>query len=229
MIKLAAFDMAGTTIDDHGHVYAALDDAVRETGVRVRPEDLQRWMGADKVAAIAALMELGGAVPEPAVVAAAFDRFRAILVSRYAADCPVALPGVEEAIAELRRRGIKVALTTGFSEDVAAPLLTSLGWTVGPGVENTVDAVVTSSEVLAGRPAPYMIHRAMEKTAIVDVRTVLAAGDTVVDVLAAVNAGVVSVGVLTGKLRREDLAVYPHDYILASVADVPGLADTQPA
>lgn len=227
MIELAVFDMAGTTVDDHGIVYIALQDAVSETGARVQAADLQEWMGADKVAAITALMRLGGQEPTGERVAGAFTRFREILAQRYADTPPVALPGVKAAIATLRARGIKVALTTGFDDDVAYPLLDSLGWTVGSGSASTVDAVVTTSEVAQGRPAPYMIHRAMEKTGVHDARAVLAAGDTAVDVQAGRNAGCISVGVLTGKLNREQLAAHPHDYILSSVAEVPELAQTQ--
>ncbi|ALE07478.1 HAD family hydrolase [Arthrobacter sp. ERGS1:01] len=228
MIELAAFDMAGTTIDDHGLVYVALAEAVEETGAPVSAAELQQWMGTDKVTAITALMKLGGQEPDDARVAAAFDRFRAILAERYAATPPVALPGVETALTALRARGIKVALTTGFDDDVAHPLLESLGWRVGSGAGTMIDAVVTTSDVAAGRPAPYMIHRAMEKTGVNDVRNVLAAGDTAVDVEAGRNAGAISVGVLTGKMTRELLAGLPCDHVLDSVADVPALAETQP-
>jgi len=227
MIELAVFDMAGTTVDDHGIVYVALQDAVEETGATVAQIDLQEWMGADKVSAITALMERGGEQPTAVRVAAAFERFREILAERYTATPPVALPGVEAAIATLRGRGIKVALTTGFDDDVAYPLLESLGWGVGQGVGTTVDAVVTTSDVAQGRPAPFMIHRAMEKTGVHDVRNVLAAGDTAVDVQAGRNSGGISVGVMTGKLSYEQLAANPHDYILAGVVDVPALAETQ--
>lgn len=228
MIELAVFDMAGTTVDDHGLVYVALQEAVEETGAPVAPADLQEWMGADKVSAITALMTRGGQEPTAERVSAAFGRFREILAQRYAATPPVALPGVADAIAVLRGRGIKVALTTGFDDDVAYPLLDSLGWRIGAGADTTVDAVVTTSDVTAGRPAPFMIHRAMEKTGVHNVRHVLAAGDTAVDVQAGHNAGGISVGVLTGKLSREQLAAHPHDYILASIRDVPGLAETAP-
>lgn len=224
MIRLAAFDIAGTTVNDHGHVYQALESAVRENNVDVRPADLQAWMGTDKVEAIHALLSLGGHPADEHTVSATFDRFRTILAERYASEPPVAFPGVVEAIAELRRRGIKVALTTGFSEDVVAPLLQSLGWSVG----DTLDAVVTASEVPAGRPAPHMIHRAMEKTGVFDVRTVLAAGDTIADIQAAHNAGAIPVAVLTGALSKDEFATEPGVTILDSVAEVPGLAAANP-
>ena len=226
MIDLVALDMAGTTIDDHGSVYVALQSSVEETGAAVADADLQKWMGADKVAAITALMRLGGQTPDADRVAGAFERFSEILSLSYLESPPVGLPGVEDALRELQRRGILIALTTGFSDDVALPLLDSLGWTVGTGDEHLLDAVVTTSQVSAGRPAPYLIHHAMELTGVTDVRRVLAAGDTVVDLLAARNAGVIGVGVLTGALTRVQLAEHPHDHILQSVAALPGLAVT---
>jgi phosphoglycolate phosphatase len=227
VIDLVALDMAGTTIDDHGCVYDALRASVEETGATVAEADLQKWMGTDKVAAITALMRLGGQDPDADRVAAAFERFREILAQAYRDNPPVALPGVEAALRELRSRGILISLTTGFSDEVAEPLLESLGWTVGPGDEHLLDAVVTTSHVPAGRPAPYLIHHAMELTGVTDVHRVLAAGDTVVDLLAAANAGAIAVGVLTGALTRSQLAEHPHDHILQSVAALPGLAVTR--
>jgi phosphonatase-like hydrolase len=228
MIDLVALDMAGTTIDDHGSVYVALTKSVEETGATVAESDLQRWMGADKVTAIRALMTLGGEELTDSRVAVAFERFRQILAGYYLDNPPVALPGVEDALIELANRGILISLTTGFSADVATPLLESLGWTTGPGSDHLLDAVVTTTDVKAGRPAPYLIQHAMELTGVQDVRRVLAAGDTVVDLLAAHNAGVIGVGVLTGALTRAQLAEHPHDHILESVAALPGLAVTQP-
>lgn len=228
VIELVALDMAGTTIDDHGSVYLALARAVQETGATVADSDLQKWMGTDKVTAIGALMRLGGREPDSAVVAGAFDRFRVLLAEAYRDNPPVALPGVQDALLELRRRGIRIALTTGFSDEVALPLLATIGWSVGEGDDHLLDAVVTTSDVKAGRPAPYLIHHAMELTGVTDVRAVLAAGDTVVDLLAAHNAGVIGVGVLTGALSRTQLAAHPHEHILQSVAALPGLAVTRP-
>ncbi|MGF6832785.1 phosphoglycolate phosphatase [Paenarthrobacter sp. TE4293] len=221
MIKLVACDMAGTTIDEHGDVYLALARCVEETGVTTTPEAVQEWMGADKVEAITALIEAGGGTAHPATVAAAFKRFKELLVEFYDANPPVALEGVEDAFRELRSQGIKVALTTGFSRDVAEPLLERLGWSVDE--DNLLDTVVCSDDVAAGRPAPHMIHRAMELTGVQDVRAVIAAGDTVNDLAAANNAGVTAVGVLTGKLGRDDLAAHPHHHILDGVKDIPAL------
>ncbi len=225
VIDLVALDMAGTTIDDHGSVYVALRRAVEETGATVSDPDLQQWMGTDKVEAIGALMRLGGGNPTGDSVDAAFGRFRAILAQSYRDEPPVALAGVEDALQTLRDRGIRIALTTGFDDGVAVPLLESLGWKTG--ADELLDAVVTTSDVSAGRPAPYLIHHAMELTRVTDVRRVLAAGDTIVDLEAARNAGVIAVGVASGALSRDELERHPHDHVLESVAELPGLPEAR--
>lgn len=229
MITLAVFDMAGTTIDDGGAVYEALRRAVEETGVAVSPADLQTWMGTEKRAAIAALIELGGGDPTPAgKVDAAFERFRAILDELYTAAPPTPIDGVPEAIAALRASGVKVALTTGFSVDVAERILDGLGWVVGEGEGSgpvdavRLDALACGDEVAAGRPAPYMIHRAMERTGTLDVAEVLVAGDTAVDVQAGAHSGAaITIGVLSGKLARDVFAGQPCTELLGSVAEIP--------
>lgn len=245
MITLAVFDMAGTTVDDGGGVYEALRLAVEETGATVSPADLQAWMGTEKRAAITALMELGGGDPTPpGVVDRAFERFQSILAERYAAAPPTAIAGVPEAIAELRAGGIRVALTTGFSRDVATPILDRLGWQIAPAAATVstppapvtpagsadavvVDALVCGDEVLAGRPAPYMIHRAMERTGTLDVRTVLVAGDTAVDVLAGAHSGAAhAIGVLTGKLERADFPA-AATAVLGGVTEIPAYLAAQ--
>ncbi|MFJ3959269.1 phosphonatase-like hydrolase [Arthrobacter sp. NPDC090010] len=228
MTQLVACDMAGTTIDEHGDVYRALAQSVEEVGIATSEADVQAWMGADKVEAITALLRIGDHPADEETVRGAFARFRAILAGLYAANPPVALPGIEDTLNGLRARGVKLALTTGFSADVAGPLLEALNWKLADddGASDAalvLDAVVTSDEVSAGRPAPFMIHRAMERTGVQDVRNVIAAGDTVNDLLAAHRAGVRGVGVLTGKLGREELSGHPHDAILNSVAELPSI------
>lgn len=226
---MAVFDMAGTTIDDGGAVYEALRGSVQEAGASVSAPDLQAWMGTDKVAAITALLGLGGVSADDSLVARTFERFRSLLADAYSSTPPVAFDGVVDALAALRGRGIKVALSTGFDRSVVASLLPALGWTVGPLASDTVDAIVTTSDVSAGRPAPYLIHRAMEATGVVSVARVLAAGDTIVDLEAARNAGAIAVGVLTGALDEAALSAGPFDYILPGVVAVPGLAECQVA
>jgi phosphoglycolate phosphatase len=140
---------------------------------------------------------------------------------------PEALRGVEATLAELRRRGVRVALVCESDRSTVAPVLATLGWTVAaaPGGVGVVDAVVCGDEVVAPPPAPYAVHHAMELTGTLDVRQVLVAGDSLamLEAARAAGAGWV-VGVLTGAARRPELESGPHDAILSSANDLLALA-----
>jgi phosphonatase-like hydrolase len=220
VIELAALDMAGTTIDEGGAVYVALRDAVAAEGVTVGDESLRRWMGTDKRAAVAGLLvDAGRPRPGAEDVERMYARFRDHLDAAYAEQPPRPIAGAPEAIAALRAGGTKVALTTGFSRDVVDPLLAGLGWAQG-----VVDAVVCVDDVPAGRPAPYLVFRAMERTGVVDVRRVLVAGDTPADLQSGANAGAaLVVGVVSGAVPLDRLGHEPHTHLVDSVADLPAL------
>ncbi|AWB93062.1 phosphonatase-like hydrolase [Aeromicrobium chenweiae] len=220
-IDLACLDMAGTTIDEGGLVYVVLESTVAEAAGRdVPPELLARWKGTSKHGAIEGLLEGLGAPHDEAAVDAVFAAFRARLIATYRSSPPAPIPGVMELLADLRSDGVRVALQTGYSRDIASAILDGLGWTVGPGPADTVDAIVTSDEVAASRPAPYLIFHCMEATGVVDVRRVLVAGDTPNDVLAGHRAGAgVVVGVLTGSFDAQALSDDPGTQVLRSLAD----------
>lgn len=220
--------MAGTTVDEGGAVYRALAAAVLAGGGHLSDAELVRWMGADKRQAIRALTRAAtGTEPDPVSVERIYTEFRDRLLAEYRAAPPHPFPGVPEAFAALRGAGVRLALTTGFSTDVTEPLLEALGWSV-PG---TVDALVCTDDVPAGRPAPYMVFRAMERTASCDVRRVAVVGDTPRDLEAGTNAGAgFVVGVATGGVDLAELGRHRHTHLLASVADLPALlASARPA
>ena len=222
---LAVLDMAGTTVDEGGLVYEVLDACVADAVGRPVPADLlARWKGTGKREAIAGLLAALGADDSAGTVDKVYDDFEVRLLSAYRTTPPLPLPGVPEALAELRARGVKVALQTGYAADVAAAILDGLGWTVGPTAQDTVDALVTSDQVAASRPAPYLVFRCLEATGTLDVSRVLVAGDTPNDLGAGMNAGAgFVVGVLTGSFDAAALGRCRHTHLLASVAELPEL------
>ncbi|MFI9273371.1 phosphonatase-like hydrolase [Kitasatospora sp. NPDC052896] len=218
---LVVLDMAGTTIDEGLAVYRVLEETVTAHGGTPSAADIARWHGSAKHEALRALLTPPGGTPltDEALAPVVAD-FRARLTAAYAAQPPRALPGVPEALAELRAAGIKVALNTGFDRDVVDSLLSALGWQ-GDAV---ADAVVCGSDVPAGRPAPFMIFAAMERTGVKDVRRVLVAGDTPRDLEAGTNSGAAFVvGVLSGASDAAELGAHRHTHLLPSVAALPAL------
>jgi phosphonatase-like hydrolase len=87
-----------------------------------------------------------------------------------------------------------------------------------------LDAWVCGDDVPRGRPAPFMIFRAMERCGAEDVRRVAVVGDTRLDLEAAWNAGAGwRIGVLTGAHDRATLATAPHTHLCEAVTAVPAL------
>lgn len=223
--RLAALDIAGTTVDEDGIVYRVLDaTAAAASGGPIPDDVLAAWKGTSKREALDGILAAVGAEHDTATVDRHFAEFRDRLITAYRTTPPTPLPGVADAIAELRATGVQVALQTGYDADIAGALLAGIGWTVGPGAEHTVDALVTSDQVAASRPAPYLIFRCMERTGVHDVRTVVSAGDTPNDVWAGHHAGCgLVVAVLTGSFDRAGLEGAPYTHVLDSVADLPQL------
>ncbi|MDJ0392477.1 phosphonatase-like hydrolase [Rhodococcus sp. G-MC3] len=219
---LVALDMAGTTVDEGGLVYEVLSQTVVAAVGRPLPAELLgMWKGTSKHEAIAGLLDALDAPADSEAVDTVFEDFRARLITAYRETSPKPVAGVPEALRALRAQGVKVALQTGYSADIADAILVGLGWTVGAGDDDTVDALVTSDLVAASRPAPYLIFRCMEATGVTDVRRVLVAGDTPNDVLAGYNAGVgFVVGVLSGSFGEDVLSKSPLTHLLPSLATV---------
>jgi phosphonatase-like hydrolase len=222
---LAALDMAGTTIDEGGLVYRVLDGTVADAvGSPVPADLLQRWKGTSKREAIGGLLAGLEADSSDGAVDKVFAVFSERLVAAYRETPPTPFPGIEEAFGQLRSVGVKVALQTGYAGDIVDSIMAGLGWTVGPSMSATVDAVVTSDLVPASRPAPYLVFRCMELTGVTDVRRVLVAGDTPNDLEAGTNAGAgFVVGVATGSFTLDQLADSPHTHLLASSTELPSL------
>lgn len=214
-IAMVALDIAGTSIDEGGAVYAALRNAVEShTGKPIPADQFDRWKGTGKRQAIAGL--LGDVTVDE--IDAVESEFTRQLLDAYSSTPPAPLPGIADAFAVLRDHDVKIALQTGYSRAIAGPLLEQVDWRIG----RDIDAVITSDQVRASRPAPYLIFHAMETVGVQSVSEVFVAGDTPNDLRAGTNAGARYVaGVLTGAHHAETLRREPHTHILTSAATIP--------
>lgn len=215
--ELVVFDLGGTTIHDRGEVPAAFTDALREAGIALDPKELTALRGASKYEALRYLLA-HQAEPMTAQLDHIYGCFQADLMRRLARAQPLSLPGVRQAFEQMHAAGIRVAVTSGFDRSIFELILRSVDWA------DLVDAQVCSEEVAQGRPAPFMIFRAMERSGVLDVHQVGAVGDTVRDLEAGWNAGVAHrIAVLTGAHDRVTLSAGPQTHVVDSVRDVPGL------
>lgn len=209
------FDLGGTTIHDRGEVPAAFTAVVREAGIAFDPDQLTALRGASKYEVLRHLL---ARPDQQSQLDRVYRRFQADLMTRFAQAQPLSIPGVRQAFEELRAAGIRLAVTSGFDRRVVDMVLGAVDWA------DLIDAQICSEDVAQGRPAPFMIFRAMERSGVLDVRQTAVVGDTVRDMEAGWNAGVTyRVAVLTGAHTRATLSAAPHTHILDSVADVPRL------
>jgi phosphonatase-like hydrolase len=221
-IQLVVFDLAGTTVNDEGNV--VLRNFVltaRQYKLPDDPDELNALMGMNKREAFETLAlrrypsDLATA---DELATSALTTFVEQMRSEYERHLtPVA--GAEETFAFLRARGIKIATDTGFDSTIGSLIMERLRW---PG--RLIDYAVYSTDVRRGRPAPYMIFRAMERLDVADVRQVMKVGDSPVDLEEGQNAGCGEIiGVLSGAHTAATLSQYPHTHLLQSVAEVPAL------
>jgi phosphonatase-like hydrolase len=216
-LELVIFDLAGTTVKDSGQVTSAFTAALAGHDISITPEQLSGVRGSSKRQAVLRLIPEG---PHRARLAETiYASFREQLAERYSVEGVEAIDGAEQIFRWLKALGVGVALNTGFDRETTALLLDALEWNQG-----VVDAVVCGDDVAMGRPAPYLIFRAMEAAGASSVRRVANVGDTILDLQAGHNAGVGwNVGVLTGAHDRQSLARAPHTHLLSSVAELPRL------
>jgi phosphonatase-like hydrolase len=220
-VELVVFDLAGTTVEDRGEVPGAFTDALAAQGIPVSPEQLRSVRGASKRQAILQFIPAGS--QQMARAESVYASFREHLAQRYQADGVRQVAGADMAFTVLRERGVRIAVNTGFDRETTSMLLDALGW--GGAF---FDAVVCGDDVAQGRPAPYLIFRAMESAGASNVHRVANVGDTTLDLLAGHNAGVRwNVGVLSGAHERRQLKDAPHTHLLPSVAELLSLWDVQ--
>lgn len=229
-IRAIVFDWAGTTVD-HGSLapVAPFVEAFRRAGVAITTAEARGPMGVakrDHIAAIFALPRVADAWraahgrADDDAIDRLFAEFLPLQHEALTRHCDV-IPGVPGVIDECRRRGIKIGVNTGYSRalmDVAAPLAREGGF--------NPDVIICNDDVPRGRPAPWMIFRALERLDAYPMEGVVVVDDTPVGVEAGRNAGAFTVAVTRtgnalGLSAREVAALDPADLAarLAPIAD----------
>jgi len=233
-IRLIMFDMAGTTVRDNNEVLKCFAETCALEGIEASTDRLNALMGVSKLEVFQLLWreQLGAETPVEQIAARSsqsFQRLRDILEQYYHQHPVEPTEGALEVFEWLRERDIKIALNTGFYRAVTNIILNKLGWLagldehfVGRGVGSIINCSVASDEVPQGRPAPYMIQRAMHLLGVEYPEQVVKVGDTPVDLAEGRNAGCrASLAVVNGTHSRESLEILDNDGLLGSLRDLP--------
>jgi phosphonoacetaldehyde hydrolase len=247
-VRAVIFDISGTVLDygSRGPV-AAFVELFARYGVTVTCEEARRPMGTHKLDHIWSMLSdpevaarwkaARGVAPDQDLLGRLYKEFSPLQKEVLKGYCDV-IPGVPQVVAELRRRGIKIANTTGFDRSMMTdliPLAAQGGY--------VPDLWVCPDEVGKGRPAPWMIFHAARQLDVYPMSTLVKVGDTPADVAEGHAAGtwVVSVvqcgnevGLSQAELNalspaerearvtaaRAKLAACGPHYLISSVADL---------
>jgi phosphonatase-like hydrolase len=220
-IKLIVFDIAGTTVKDNGEIADAFANALKEFGYKVPKTKINPLMGYKKPQAIRMMVEQYEVDKQKITdeyINCIHERFLQLMIEHYkTTEEIVPLPNVLDVFSFVKEKGIKIGLDTGFSSDITEVIMNRLGWLK----DGVVDYTVSSNEVSAGRPQPYMIQRIMQNVDITDAQQVIKIGDTEVDVQEGKNAGCLySIAITTGAFTREELLPYEPSFIIDDMQEL---------
>lgn len=227
-IKLAVFDMAGTTIKDNSNVAGAFQQAFLMHGVsNVTLAEAQEKMGYPKPLAIKEILRnrlKNKSLITDELISKIHDDFVKNMIQYYKTSPGIApMDDAEEVFETLKEQGVYIGIDTGFSRDIADTIFERIGWLDNP----LIDITVCSDEVERGRPYPDMIQLMMNKLGIDDTKEVIKIGDTEVDINQGRNSGcLMSIGVTTGAFTKEALLPHKPTYIVNSLKEILPLLET---
>jgi phosphonoacetaldehyde hydrolase len=246
-LRAAILDWAGTVVD-HGSraPMGAFVRAFAQFGVAVSIADARGPMGMAKwdhiravghaPAVAAAWRAKHGRDFSEADVDAIFQVFEPMNIAAVRDHADI-IPGAIAAIDALRRRGIKIAGTTGYTRpimDVLEPLAAASGY--------APELTVCAGDLPAGRPSPLMMWYAMAKLGVWPAACVVKVDDTAPGIGEGRAAGAWTIGIaLTGNavgLSADELAakapierdrlreqaaveLRDADMVIDSIADLP--------
>jgi len=214
-ISLMVCDMAGTVINEGGVVYKTLYNTLKNNDIPVKATDITNWYGLQKEEVISSMVNkyLSGAGVFSTnsktvkkinqIKSHCYDEFEENLKEAYFGEhskIEIIDPNLPNFFNRLRFNGVKIALNTGYNRTLQRDIINHLQ------MEDYIDDFISSEDVKMGRPAPYMIHRLMERHNIMNVKYVAKVGDTRNDMLEGKNAGCgINIGVLTGVSSASEL------------------------
>jgi len=219
-ISLLVCDMAGTVINERGIIYSSIKNTLDQLGFWTTEDERKKWYGRDKTEVmrevITTQISKNAGMSAEVRVKQAEQNLVMELEKSYFDNGEIELIDSKllDMFDNLRINGIKIALNTGYPIRMQEKIVEHFG------LENRVDAYISSEQVIMGRPAPYMIHRLMEECDIPSVKNVAKIGDTTNDMREGKNAGCgLTIGVLTGAEKKENLLKY-GDIVINKITDL---------
>jgi phosphonatase-like hydrolase len=208
-IKLAIFDMAGTTVYDRNYVQKIFIKSFENFNIHITPAQANQVMGIEKGKAITTILDQFRTTNKKIIKTEdILHYFNHEAIGYYLENSrPVAY--AVQSFKKLKQHGVLIALNTGFGETVMNCIINSLGW------QEYIDARVSAEQVRAGRPYPFMIDRLKKMTQIHDVDEIAKIGDTPSDLLEGYRSFCgLNIGICSANFPKETLETFPHTHLV---------------
>jgi phosphoglycolate phosphatase len=121
------------------------------------------------------------------------------------------LPGVKAALKSLRGRGLKVGIVTRNCEEAVRKVV--------PDIEAFCDVFVPRDLIKRVKPHPEQLTSVLKALHVTGEETVMV-GDHPIDIQAGKRVGMKTVGVLTGRTKRDEFEKAGADLILNKVPEI---------
>jgi phosphoglycolate phosphatase len=128
------------------------------------------------------------------------------------------IPGTETTLKSLRKKGIKVGIVTRNCEEAVRKVF--------PDINDFCDVFVSRNSVKKVKPHPDHLTFVIESLKISGEEGVMV-GDHIIDIQAGKRVGMKTIGVLTGRIKKEEFEKAGADYILREASEVLGLLEQQ--
>ncbi len=216
--KMVVFDMAGTTVDEENLVYHTIHQCLHAENIFCPFETVLKFCaGKEKKDAIRAIVKELLSESNEIVIGKIYASFQENLKYNYQMADIHPMPQAEEVFNALKNKGIKVILNTGYTKEIATYLLKRLEWNVG----ETIDGLVTASDVTKSRPEPDMIMLAMAQHHISNSSQVIKIGDSIIDIQEGIQAKCgLAIGITTGAHTYDQLKSASPDYIFRNLEEL---------
>ena len=198
-LKAILLDWAGTTMDYGCYAPAVVFiEVFKRQGVPISVEEARAPMGAHKKEHIRKISQLEtvrerwqkahGRDPVEKDVEAMFQEFVPLQLACLA-DYADLIPGTLPAVADFRKRGLKIGSTTGYTTEMTRILLAEAK---KRGYEP--DSTVCATEVPAGRPEPWMCVQNVMNLRVYPFEACVKVDDTLPGIEEGLNAGMWTIG-----------------------------------
>jgi phosphoglycolate phosphatase len=132
-------------------------------------------------------------------------------VEMMAAEKGRLIPGMGETLKNLRKKGIKVGIVTRNCDEAVQKVF--------PNIDVFCDVFVSRNSVKKVKPHPDHLTYVMESLKVPGDKAWMV-GDHPTDIQAGRQAGMKTIGVLTGRTKREGFEKAGADYILENVTEI---------